>query len=393
MNIRWLGRLLAEPDRRVLGKFLWNFGWQGLRAVNRFKRQRDGACPAFLFISPTNRCNLACQGCWVTQEPGRDLTADQLRGLLDKGRAAGVRFFGILGGEPLLCQGLIELLAGFADCYFLLFTNGLALTPAAARALRQAGNISPLISVEGIGAAGDERRGGRDVYGRALAALAACRDARLIFGVATSVCRSNLETLATPEFAAAMARAGAHYLWYYLYRPAGPNPCPELALDAAQIRGFRRFLVELRVTAPLLVVDAYWDHEGRALCPAATGLAYHINPAGDLEPCPVIQFAKDNLLAAPSLRAACAGSEFLRAFRRDVPRRTRGCIFLDDPAWLADWLAAHGARDATGRDGWGELRAKVACPSHHQPGAEIPERDPLIRLAKRRAFFGFAGYG
>ena len=60
-------RMLMEPDKRCLLKFCYNFGWKGMRAVDRFKRraQNDKFFPAFLFMSITNRCNLTCQGCWV----------------------------------------------------------------------------------------------------------------------------------------------------------------------------------------------------------------------------------------------------------------------------------------------------------------------------------------
>lgn len=79
-----------------------------------------------------------------------------------------------------------------------------------------------------------------------------------------------------------------HYAWFYIYRPVGPNPTPELCLTPEQIRELRRFLVDARTWAPIIVVDTYWDAEGRAVCPAATGISYHITPAGFIEPCPVI---------------------------------------------------------------------------------------------------------
>ena len=57
----------------------------------------------------------------------------------------------------------------------------------------------------------------------------------------------------------------------------------------------RRFVVEMRAQKPIIIVDAYYDGEGRALCPAATGISHHINPWGDIEPCPIVQFTKESI--------------------------------------------------------------------------------------------------
>ena len=63
-------RLLREVSPSLLWSLAWNCGWKGMRAVNRFKRAAaagpGGLFPPFLFVSVTNRCNLRCQGCWVT---------------------------------------------------------------------------------------------------------------------------------------------------------------------------------------------------------------------------------------------------------------------------------------------------------------------------------------
>ena len=46
-----------------------------------------------------------------------------------------------------------------------------------------------------------------------------------------------------------------------------------------------------RAKLPIGIVDCYYDHNGTALCPMTTGASHHINPRGDIEPCPLIQFA------------------------------------------------------------------------------------------------------
>jgi MoaA/NifB/PqqE/SkfB family radical SAM enzyme len=224
-------------------------------------------------------------------------------------------------------------------------------------------------------------------------ALAACRKQRLITGVATSVCASNFDDLVSAAFIDRLVGAGVLYLWYYIYRPAGARPCPELALTGSQIDGLRRFIVNERGRRPIALIDAYWDHLGRAVCPAAMGISHHINPRGDIEPCPPIQFAKDTAGDGTRMAGVFDTSSFLRHFRQ-AAARNRGCILLENPRGLSAFLRAEGARDTSGRNvGLAELEQASAHAGHNMPGMEIPERNFFYRFAKRKWFFGFGAYG
>jgi hypothetical protein len=57
-------------------------------------------------------------------------------------------------------------------------------------------------------------------------------------------------------------------------------------------------------------------------------------------------------------------------------------------------MEAQEARDSSGRGtAYQELAAMKAHTSHHVPNAEIPERCPGFRFAKKHWFFGFGAYG
>ncbi|OGV62229.1 MAG: hypothetical protein A2283_20305 [Lentisphaerae bacterium RIFOXYA12_FULL_48_11] len=390
-------RMLTEPDKRLLWKFVYNFGWKGMRSVDRFqKRLKKGEFfPAFLFISVTNNCNLSCRGCWSTvTKPPREIGVETLRRIIDECRKQGSYFFGILGGEPLLYKGLFDLIGQYPDCYFLLFTNGMLMTDAVAARMRELGNVSPLISVEGLGEVSDERRGGKRVYEKTMEGIELCRRYRLIFGVATSVCKTNMKDLACEEYVNELISRGVHYVWYYIYRPVGPDPAPELALSTDEITELRRFMVDIRTKAPIVVVDAYWDHMGRALCPAAVGIANHVGPGGDIEPCPPIQFSFDNVGNGDNLYSKINQSNFLKSFRTFVSKTTRGCILMEDPGKLKAFMKKEQARDSSGRASvFDELSHMVPSCSHDMAGHEIPERSWAYRFAKKHWFFGFGAYG
>lgn len=398
-RIAWRG--LREVDPRLLWNLAYRCGWGAMRSINRFNRglKRGEYFPAFLFLSVTNRCNLSCRGCWVTPSvPPRELPLPVLNNVIAESKARGVPFFGILGGEPLLHAGLLDLFEAHRDAYFVLFTNGTLLDAETAAKLRRCGNVTPLISIEGLEQESDARRGGTGVYGSALEALRYCHENRLFTGVASSITRNSLDDLACDRFIGEMARRGAHYLWYYIYRPVGPDPSPERALNADEILRLRRFIVDARLRAPLIIVDAYWDHEGRALCPAVTGMAPHIAPDGAVEPCPVLQFADVNIGDGRGLAETLRRSALLHTLQAEVAQKTRGCIIMEDPRWLAAFVRgqqeACGVVDTTGRNALlAELDAAVPCACHHIPGAEIPEKSWAYRFAKKHWFFGFGAYG
>lgn len=397
MSASLMKRMLTEPDKRLLWKFAYNFGFKGMRSIGKFQKRlkRGEYFPAFLFVSITNACNLACQGCWVSQStPPKQIAPDTLDNLITECKAQGAYFFGILGGEPLLYDGLFEVFEKHPDCYFLLFTNGTLITDAVAKEMRRIGNISPLISIEGLEEVSDVRRGGESVYEQSMMGLANCTKNRLVTGVCTSVCKSNIDDLANEKFVNDIAALGAHYLWYYIYRPVGPNPTPELVLDAEQVTALRRFIVDIRLKAPLMVIDSYWDDKGNALCPAAVGIANHISPEGYIEPCPPLQFAKDNIGNGTGLYDLFNQSNFLAKFRAMCCDTTQGCIIMEHPETLADFIQSEDATDSSGRGTlMEELNQMCACCSHHQPGQEIPERNWAYRFAKKNWFFGFGAYG
>ena len=387
-------RVLTETDPRVVAKFVYNFGLKGVRSVELHKRRlrRGEVFPPFLFISVISSCQLRCQGCWVdVAAPAKKLSLDELNAIVSDAKAHGNAYFGILGGEPFLHPQLLDLFAAHPDCYFQVFTNGQLITDDIARELRRLGNVTPLVSIEGSEIVSDERRGRLHVLARTLEGLEACVRNRLLVGVATSVCQTNVD-LVSEAWLRRLIAMGVHYVWFHTYRVVGPNPNPHLALRPEQVLALRRFIVGMRARLPIAIVDAYWDDRGEALCPMATGVSHHIGPAGDIEPCPVLQFATSTVRDG-SLYDTMTTSAFLRDFRETAARTTQGCIVLERPDLVRDLVAKHGARDTTQRGtALAEFEAMAPRRSQHDPGNEVPEEHWAYRFAKKHCFFGFGAY-
>jgi len=397
MSVKLAYRMMRSTDARLLWKFAYNFGYKGMRSVQKFKRRlkRGEVFPPFLYISITNTCNLHCQGCWVdVRHPQTSISLEEMNRLIDNAKQHGNSFFGLLGGEPFLHPELQDILEAHPDCYFQIFTNGQFITDEVAERLRRVGNATPLISIEGSELVSDQRRNGKDVLKRTLAGLDTCLRHRLITGVAASVCRSNIDDLVNERWVDELIARGVHYIWFHTYRVVGPNASPELALSPEQVLKVRRFAVEMRNLKPIVFVDAYWDDQGRALCPAATGISHHIGPGGDVEPCPVIQFATESIRDnGGDLFRTMTRSPLLADFRKTAAAATRGCVVLERPDLLKELVERHHCRDTTARKtALAELGALEPRGSQHHPGQEIPEKHWVYRFAKKHWFFGFGAY-
>lgn len=391
-------RMILETDPRLLWKFSYNFGYKGMRSVQRFKKRlkRGQHFPPFLYISIINSCNLRCQGCWVKVDgPRQVIDAARMDRIIGDAKRQGNSFFGILGGEPFMHPDLLAILGRHTDCYFQIFTNGHLITDEVARELRRLGNATPLVSIEGTEVVSDRRRGRLNVLSHSLEGLDACIRNKLITGVATSVCQTNIRDLLQESWLRELIRRGVHYAWYHTYRPVGDHASPELALSPEQVLDVRRFVVRMRAKLPIGLIDAYWDDKGQALCPMATGISHHINPWGDIEPCPIIQFARETVHDERDLFDVFNDSSYIRDFRELAAGTTRGCIVLERPDLVRDLVVKHAARDTTHRPegaGLAELEAMERRYSQHNPGNEIPEEHWMYRIAKKHWFFGFGAY-
>ena len=392
------------PLRIMLGcsfRSQWNlmrFCWNGNGAVRAFERRLkkgEPFFPAFIMMSITNRCNLHCKGCWVEQtKPPMTLSLKQMQGIINTAKKYSSQFFGLLGGEPLLHPDVMTLIENNPQAYFQLFTNGTLLDDDICAHLAQLGNVTPLISIEGMETESRLRRGRDDVFAKSIAGLEVAIKAKLFTGVAASINRNNYDELVSSEYLDFLVKKGVQYIWYYIYRPCGSSPEPERALDVEQIVGLRRFIVEQRRKAKLMIIDAYWDADGNAVCPGAMGLSHHIAPNGAVEFCPIVQSTGDYLNEdASNLEEFFQKNPYLEQLRQFSVQNGRNCLPMEAPHELKDFLAERKAIDSSNRNYPQELAAAAPLPCHHVPGQELPEKSMAYRWGKRHYFFGFGAYG
>ena len=396
MYLRLAKRVLLETDKRLLWKLAWNMGFKGARSVQKFKRRlkRGEVVPPFLYISIINSCNLRCQGCWVDVSAKQQvIDVPAMNRLINEAKSYGNSFFGIVGGEPFMHPNLLDVLREHPDCYFQVFTNGHFITDQVAKELRKMGHVTPLISIEGSEIVSDERRGREGVYSKSMEGIHNCLNNKVFTGVCTSVCKTNIDDLVTEKWVDRLIEMGVFYTWFHVYRPMGPDASPELCLSPDEQLRIRKFVVEQRAAKPIIFVDAYYDHAGQALCPAATGISHHINPWGGIEPCPIVQFVKDDIHDETKSLSEKFNAPYLQEFRELAADTTRGCIVLERPDLLQELVEKHGAADGTVRKtALEELSEMQVRPSQYSPENAIPEKSWAYRFAKKHFFNDFGTY-
>ncbi|MFM7833404.1 MAG: radical SAM protein, partial [Planctomycetaceae bacterium] len=136
--------------------------------------------------------------------------------------AQGDSFFGLVGGEPFMHPEILEIIESHPDCYFQVFTNGHFITEEVAARLHRAGNVTPLISVEGNEIISDERRGRNGVFSKTLQGIRNCLKHNVMTGVCTSLAKSNIDHLLTEEWIDRLIEMGVLYTCFHVYRPMGP---------------------------------------------------------------------------------------------------------------------------------------------------------------------------
>ncbi len=384
----------VSPRLAAKAAYLWVYKGSRAMAAHRRRLRRGELFPPFLFLALTNACNLRCHGCWIDSSGGgRSLSETDVEAIIAAGKKQRAHFYTLLGGEPMIYPGIWRIIESHPECYFQIITNGLYLDDENVDRIARLGNVTVLVSIDGPERENDARRG-EGVYQRAMEGVVRLARRKILFGVATTVTGQNLEVVLCENYVRQFVDCGAMYLWYYVFRPVGADPSPELCVSKDQMIDLRQRLLQLRRREPIILIDTYWNAQGEAVCPAAKGLGFHIGPGGSIEPCPPMSFACQSVGDhGGDLFRTINESQFLRGFRDFVDERTRGCVILEHPQELADFLKRHDAADTSGRDAYVELRASAPRSSHHLPGQEIPEDYWIYRILKKQLFFGMGGYG
>ncbi len=300
--------------------------------------------PTTILMSPTMRCNLTCEGCFAAEYPAdKDLDRTLLQKVVDEGNEMGVYLYTLLGGEPFIYDGLLDLAADNQESYFQVFTNGTLIDEDVVDELADLGNVAPMLSLEGDEVSTDARRG-RGVYRQLLEIMDMLGDRGVVFGYSATVTRDNWRMLISDEWVDPLVARGAVLNWNFLYMPIGRNPDTSLMLTPEERNEFREGVLRVRNTKAIFPVDFWGDAPFVKGCIA--GKHYmHINSEGWVEPCIFTHFATDNI--HDSSLAEAFNSPYFREIRSRQPfshNLLKPCMLIDNPEQSREIMALTGAR-------------------------------------------------
>lgn len=364
---RLIGRRQLSPGLMRVILELWGRTWCFSRRArpgsSRFLDAHGCEPPWFLVLSPGNACDLRCPGCYADAggEPVH-LPWPTLDRVMAEAKALwGTPLFVFSGGEPLLYRseghGVLDAVERHPDSLFLMFTNGTRIDGAVARRLERLSNLTPAISVEGLRARTDERRG-RGQFARTLEAMSALRGAGVPFGISVTVTKDNMEEVLSDRFLDFFfLEQGAFYGFLFHYMPIGREASLDRVPSPAQRVEIWQRTWEVIETKRVFLFD-FWNHGpmvGGCLSAGREGGYLYIDWQGRVMPCVFAPYAVarlqdlydrgetlESVWQAPFLRA-------IRDWQREygysgerVPTREgnwiRPCPIRDHYPVFRDWL-------------------------------------------------------
>ena len=113
------------------------------------------ACPTY-YLFVTNDCNLRCTHCYVSSGdyvPPREMTTEEIYGVIDQARELGVARFLVTGGEPFMVRDIYDIVRYItAESDLVLLTNAMFLSEKNLDRLEKSkgrGSISLQVSLDG----------------------------------------------------------------------------------------------------------------------------------------------------------------------------------------------------------------------------------------------------
>ena len=361
--------ILNDLDREMLKKMILAVGLgagvKGTKAVRENREKYKCNIPFQILLDPTSACNCKCKGCWAAEYGHKNnLTYEEMSSIVSQGRELGTHFYMFTGGEPLIRKDdIIKLCAEYPDCGFMAYTNGHLVDEKLCDDMLRVGNFALALSIEGDEASTDERRGEGN-YQKVISAMELLRSKGCLYGISVCYTRNNIEKVTSDEFLDKMVSLGVKYALYFNFMPVGHDASPELIPTPEQREYMYKWLRRVRngkTGKPLFFMDFQSDGEYVGGCIAGGRNYFHINSAGDIEPCVFIHFSDSNIRTHTLLEAL--KNPLFMAYYKNQPfndNHMRPCPMLENPDCLCKIIAETGAKstDLIEKESAEELCAK-----------------------------------
>ena len=350
--MRYINRVLDETDPHVAKVTLLNLGYEAFfRGTKTIRKNRDiynCNIPWLILFDPTSACNMHCTGCWAgTYGNKHNLSFDDMDRIVTQGKELGTYLYMLTGGEPLVRKkDILKLAEKHNDAQFAIYTNSTLIDEAFCEEVVRLGNIMFQLSIEGTEETNDGRRGDGH-YQAVLHAMDLLKKHGILFGTSVCYTRDNVEAVTSDEFFRMITEKGARYGFYFHYMPTGNAAVPELMPTPEQ----RKYMIDriryIRTNeCPIEFFPMDFQNDGEYVggCIAGGRNYFHINSAGDAEPCVFIHYSNANIHDSSILEIL--QSPLFMAYRHGQPfnhNHLRPCPMLENPELLRRMVHETGA--------------------------------------------------
>jgi MoaA/NifB/PqqE/SkfB family radical SAM enzyme len=289
----------------TLGRGIWGESSRSQEAAKKYREKYGINPPGFCTISPTQKCNLNCAGCYAASNARTQASLPYwiVERLVKEMRdICGASFIVISGGEPFLWRdgekSLLTLAEEFNDMFFLVYTNGTLLDEATCQKLLELGNVTPAISVEGYEAQTDRRRG-QGIFQKILKNMDNLKKYGVGFGVSVTATRENLPVLLEDKFYEYwFDEVGATYMWMFHLMPIGrAKDTMDLALAPEDRIKLLSKWEDLLFKRGYFIGD-FWNSGTASRGCIAYGRPngyFYVDWNGNIMPCVFVPYYKDNI--------------------------------------------------------------------------------------------------
>ncbi len=317
--------------------------WQRNAARRRLRWEKKGAhVPPFIIASITQKCNLRCKGCYAmvhSAESSEDMDMERWCELMKEAQELGISIALLAGGEPFSRKDFMEITKKNKQIIFPVFTNGLLIDDNIINKLKTQRNVIPVLSLEGFQNETDDRRG-TGVYEKTRSVMTKLNNSGIFFGTSLTVTSENFATLTSEEFIRAQMENGCRLFFYVEYTPV-ENGTEQLVITSEQRKELDNILNALRSKYKSIFIAFPGDEKNYGGCLSSGRGFVHINPKGNLEPCPFAPFSDVNVKEVPLKEAL--KSSFLKTLR-ESPEHLRetegGCALFVNREWVKSKLTS-----------------------------------------------------
>ncbi|MBE6828248.1 MAG: radical SAM protein [Ruminococcaceae bacterium] len=347
--------LIRDLDIKVVEQMLVSLGidagYYGTKTVRANREKYKCNVPFIILFDPTSACNLKCKGCWAAEYGHRQsLSNEEMQSIVSQGKEMGTHFYMLTGGEPLIRKDdIIELARNNRDCAFVIYTNATLIDRKFCEDMNEVGNIGLALSLEGTEESNDWRRG-EGAYKTTVEKMKLLHENKCLFGVSVCYTRRNVDAVTADSFMDEIIAKGAKYALYFNYMPVGHDADKELIPTPAQREYMYNWLKKVRNSKtgkPIFVMDFQNDAEYVGGCIAGGRNYFHINSAGDIEPCVFIHYSDTNIRTHTLLEAL--RSPLFTLYYKNQPfndNHLRPCPMLENPEYLKMMVEKSGAHSS-----------------------------------------------